>query len=405
VLSAELDRPGDKDGRRDGKGGFSAADFGAAGDGRTDDTAALQAALDATFKNGRQGFLTIPPGTYRVTRTLAIAFQQRGRDNVTRLSGISARGAQIVSNIRDEQPVLRIVSRAVVRFLLIEGLNIQGRGYESHGIEIDVEGEGRYLYNACLRDVVVQGCGGDGFRVIGNAFESQVINCYFRDNKGNGTTLGHGRTGGVLSAYHFMGCVFGGNGQHGVSIINRASDVSFHCCYFLLNGRFGLAAENGVSLLSHCGFENNQEKAGSFADGDAGIDLRTSGVLIGCTSYSIRRQTHMIRAYIANRLVMVGCTGSGGGDAKGAKLARLQGNGNAEATMIGCRGGIDVERGIELVEFGQRGAGASFGSRWDSRSLPRLGEYRLWVDDNGKLRIKRGDPKSADDGAIVGATS
>src|SRR3990167_1288626 len=44
---------------------LSAAAFGARGDGTTDDTAALQAALDRTFAPGGPGFLVIPPGTYR----------------------------------------------------------------------------------------------------------------------------------------------------------------------------------------------------------------------------------------------------------------------------------------------------------------------------------------------------
>src|SRR5579863_8908312 len=50
---------------------ISAADFGAVGDGSKDDTAALQKALDETFGNG-SGFLLIPPGTYRISRTLRI---------------------------------------------------------------------------------------------------------------------------------------------------------------------------------------------------------------------------------------------------------------------------------------------------------------------------------------------
>lgn len=404
AFAAEQDRGPVQEVGRHGREGLSAADFGATGDGRTDDTAALQAALDAAFKRGRPGFLVIPPGTYRVSRPLTVAFEQRGRDNVTRLSGISGRGAQIVSTIQGEQPVLRVSSRAVVRFLLIEGLDIKGGGRETHGVQLEAEANGSYIYNACLRDLVVQGCGGDGCHVMGNVFESQLFNCYFRGNKGNGATFGHGRPAGILSSMHVMGCVFGQNGQHGAAIVNNAYDVGFHGCYFLLNGQYGLSAENGCTLLSHCGFENNHEKAESFEKGDAGVRLRSFGTLIGCTAYSIRRQTHLVRAYVTSRLVMVGCTGSGGADAKGAKLAKLQGDGSAEATMIGCNGAVDAERGVELVEIGQRGVGVSFGSQWNSRSLPRLGEYRLWVDDAGKLRIKQGEPRSANDGMIVGAT-
>lgn len=50
--------------------GLSAADFGAVGDGRNDDTAALQAFVDAVAARGERGF--IPAGTYRITAPLRI---------------------------------------------------------------------------------------------------------------------------------------------------------------------------------------------------------------------------------------------------------------------------------------------------------------------------------------------
>src|SRR5215218_1552283 len=45
-------------------------DFGAVGDGRADDTAALQRALDALVGPGTATGLYIPAGRYRITRTL-----------------------------------------------------------------------------------------------------------------------------------------------------------------------------------------------------------------------------------------------------------------------------------------------------------------------------------------------
>lgn len=62
---------------------LSAADFGAIGDGSTDDTAALQAALDALKRQG--GVLALTPGAvYRISRGLlledAAGFRIEGRD-------------------------------------------------------------------------------------------------------------------------------------------------------------------------------------------------------------------------------------------------------------------------------------------------------------------------------------
>lgn len=380
---------------------LSAADFGAIGDGVADDTNAIQSALDATFNAEGAFFLVIPPGDYRLTRTVKVALVGKPRANITRLAGLSAYGARFVSDIQDGQPVFEFISRAVVRYILIEGLTIQGKGREGHGLSFDCNVEGSYLYNSCLRDIIVQGCGGDGCRMIGNVFEGQIFNSYFRDNRGNGATFGHGSAGGVLSAMHIFGCVFGNNGVHGVALVNRAADVSFHGCYFLLNGKFGVSAGNGCTLLSNCGFENNHRSAEGFDKGDAGIRLQVFGTLIGCTAYSIHHQTHLIRAFITNDLVMIGCTASGGGSAKGVKLAKLQGNNKGKATLIGCAGAIDYVGGIEALNLGRDGA--RFGSSWDSTNLPRLGDYRLWVDARGRLRLKKGEPQSDEDGSAVGS--
>lgn len=377
---------------------ISAADFGAVGDGSADDTGPLQAALEETFK-GDGGFLLIPPGTYRTTRSLRIAFPH-GR-NIGRHSGILAHGARILSNIENRANVLEIASIATVRFLLIEGLDIQGMGKEGHGIYIECDRSDDYFYNFCLRDVVVQACGGDGCRMVGNVFEGQVANCYFRDNGANGITFSHGEHGGILSSIHVFSCVFGQNGGHGAALIRNCYDVAFHGCYFLLNGAFGLAAENGCTLLSNCGFENNHMQAPDFAHGDAGISLNSFGTLVACTAYSVFKQTRLLRAFITKQLTMIGCSGGGGGAAAGAGLAVLHGTKSALATIIGCDGATETLGSFEALELGADG-GARFGSAWQSAILPRLGNYRLWVDKQGRLRLKNGAPTSDEDGTLVG---
>jgi hypothetical protein len=129
---------------------------------------------------------------------LRFASQPGPKGDITRNHGILAHGARILSAITDGSNVLEIVSRATVRFLLLEGLDILGGGREGHGILLECEHKEHYLYNFCLRDVSVQGCGGDGCCMMGNVFEGQIINTYLRDNKRNGLTLGHGAKAGIL---------------------------------------------------------------------------------------------------------------------------------------------------------------------------------------------------------------
>jgi hypothetical protein len=382
---------------------LSTAAFGTAGDGTTDDTTALQAALDAAFKPGGPGFLLIPPGTYRVTRTLRVAGLEGVRGNVGHNHGISAHGARLVSAIADGSNVLEFISRTTRRFLLIEGLDVLGGGREGNGLHFECEHKEHFLYNLCLRDVVVQGCGGDGCHMIGNVFEGQVINSYFRDNKKNGVTFAHGAKAGILSAIHVFGCVFGQNGQFGAAMTNGCYDVAFHGCYFLLNGKYGLVAQNGCTLLSNCGFENNHESAASFAAGGAGMVLQGFGTLIGCTAYSMLKQTRLLQAYVVGQLVMIGCSGSGDAAAKGAGLARIGGEKRGRATLIGSSGAVEYVNGFEALEISADGSGVRFGSDWRSPNLPRLGDYRLWVDGQGRLRLKKGAPQSDGDGSPVGA--
>jgi hypothetical protein len=72
--------------------------------------------------------------------------------------------------------------------------------------------------------------------------------------------------------------------------------------------------------------------------------------------------------------------------------------------MIGCHGSGDaVAKGAGLARIGFDGAGVRFGSDWKSSNLPRLSEYRMWVDQLGRLRLKKGMPTSDGDDAPVDA--
>lgn len=382
---------------RPGTDGFlSAAAFGAVGDGIADDTDALQGALDAALNSSPSTFLYIPPGRYIVTRTLRVEYTKEHSGNVVHPHGILARGASLQSRISTGEDVLSITSMATARFLLIEGLSIRGSRSERHGLSLDCNREGAYLYNLCLRDVTVENCGGNGFQMIGNIFEGQIFNSYFRDNAGSGAIMGHGDAGGVLSALHIFGCVFGGNGVHGAALVNTANDVSFHGCYFLENGRFGMSSGNGCALLTHCGFENNHMNAGSKAAGDAGLNVSNYATLIGCTGHSIHNQTHLVKSFVIGNLTMIGCMSSG------SRLATVQSDGRGRVTMIGCRGEVDQAGTFLSPDTGRSAFGAPFGERWDSPNPIRLGDYRLWVDDGGKLRMKKGNPASDQDGQPVG---
>lgn len=374
-----------------------ASQFGTVGDGSADDSRALETALIAAF-GATSGVLMIPPGIYRIGRTIRVPLTAGGEGRC----GVMAHGAHIVSTIGDGSNVFEFVNRADARYVVIEGLDILGSHRDGHGLYIESESPHAFA-DFCLRDVVVQYCGGDGAHLVGNLTAGQVSNGYFRTNRGNGITLSNGqRAGGVLSAVHVFGCVFGDNGQSGAALVNRCNDVAFHGCYFLQNGTGGLTAENGCTLLSNCGFENNHQTAARFEDGNAGIHVKNFATLIACMGYSMLKQSQLIHAELNGPLVMVGCSGSGDAAAKAAGLARLGGTEIASATLIGCSGAVSYENGFEGLEIAGAGGGIKFGADWRSRILPRFGDYRLWVDRGGRLRMKKGMPSADNDGVIVG---
>ncbi len=380
---------------------LSAHRFGAVGDGAADDTGALQAALDATFDPDptQPGLLVIPPGEYRITRGLHI----RMRENLGRQRRVTAYGARIKSTIADGAHVLHVHGDSIWRFLIIEGLEIDGSGQDGHGVFLDCDSPTHSIYNFCLRDLVVQGCGGDGCRLYGDVFESQLMGCAFRGNLANGATFAHSPHGGVLSSMQVFGCAFDDNEGHGGEIV-RSYDVGFHGCDFSRNGRFGLLAANGCELVLDCRFEDNHRAAFTFIDGGAGMGLRRYATLVGCSSRSSASQTHLIDADLTGsfaRLVMIGCTALGEGPAAGSGLARLRGGRGVDATIIGCRGAVTTDR-MDALEISGPQGGIGFSAGWRGTNLFRMGDHRLWVDKHGRLRLKAGAPDHDEDGAPVG---
>jgi hypothetical protein len=379
---------------------LSVRQFGAAGDGVADDTVALQAAIEAAFDPSptAPGALVIPPGTYKVSRTLRFLM----RENCGRQRRISAHGARLRSAIADGGHVLHIGSAAYWHFLVIEGLEIAGSGEDGHGLYLDCDHAVHALYNSCLRDVTVSGCGGDGCRLYGNVFESQIVTSAFRGNRGNGATLAHSPHGGVLSSLQLFGCAFDDNEAHGAEIV-RSYDVGFHGCTFRRNGRFGLLATNGCELVVDCHFDDNQRSAFDFENGGAGMYLRRYATLVGCVSRSTAKQTHLIDADLAGsfaRLAMIGCRAVGEGDAAAAGLAKLRGA-TRPATFLGCQGAVTSAGAAPLMIGGAEGGGIAFAADWHGANL-QLGEYRAWIDQHGRLRLKRGAPTADDDGSPVG---
>lgn len=73
----------------------SVKDFGAVGDGTTDDTAAIQATIDSLSQSGNGGVVYLPAGTYKVTSNLNITWPNGANQDTPARVTIEGEGADI----------------------------------------------------------------------------------------------------------------------------------------------------------------------------------------------------------------------------------------------------------------------------------------------------------------------
>jgi hypothetical protein len=173
-------------------------DFGATGDGSTDDRPAIQAAIDDAASAGKAGIL-IPAGTYRVSR---VNFPG-GRWSLD-LDGVQdfmvmGEGPKSVVKLVDTSSktgdwhvfILRNNCRRVVfQDLVVDGnrTGLTDPDEQSHGIEVNPGTEDLVVDRCILRE-----CFGDGMRLLGapgeNVRRLRVQNCLFQTNKRSGLAI------------------------------------------------------------------------------------------------------------------------------------------------------------------------------------------------------------------------
>jgi hypothetical protein len=171
-------------------------DFGAVGDGVTDDRLAIQAAIDDAVTNDKGGVL-FPPGTYRVSRTTVTSgrwsldlngvqdfmVMGEGPKSVVKLSDTtSATGNWHVFILRNN------CQRVVFKDLVVDGnrTGLTDPDEQSHGIEVE-DGTDDLVIDRC----VLRECFGDGVRLLGKAESAggnnvkrlRIENCLFQTNK------------------------------------------------------------------------------------------------------------------------------------------------------------------------------------------------------------------------------
>ena len=235
----------------------SVKDFGAAGDGITDDTAAIQAALD------NAGIITFPGGTYVVDPLNVFSDTTLILDPSTVLQAKTGYGANDrLLNINNVSNVAIQGNFAKIEMLKSEYVT----GEQRHGVFI-VTG-----VNVTINDLIVTDTGGDGFYVgsynnVDPSYNITLNNCISDNAKRNGLSIVSVKNCWVNGGEYKN--TLGSSPQSGIDIEpNSSSD-------FLWNVNL-----NGVSTY------NNYGDGISVVLGEYGAtsDVETSINIVDCTS-------------------------------------------------------------------------------------------------------------------------
>lgn len=298
----------------------SVKDFGAAGDGTTDDTAAIQNAINSLplnpagdgilsplgYANG--GTIYIPRGRYKVSSTLTL---RRG----VRITGEGRESSQLISHTADSVLKYLDSGRYVQDEIVVENLSIWQHASVTStsgaAIEVSFGSVSPPSTNLVCRNLIING----GYRgvMLGAGIWSSMDNCNVSNCVTNGVEiqLTNGAQSAPTTSTTFKNCYSSSNGAAGFRI-NGASYTSLVGCASDSNGTYGyhLDAGNAGSLYA-CGAEENT-LGGAYLKNTTGtvINLNvihtTSGVKHGVTLEACNRTTLLGGVYQADTVTGYG---------------------------------------------------------------------------------------------------
>ena len=241
---------------------FNVKDYGAVGDGVADDTAAIQATINAANTAGG-GTVYFPSGDYKTDSqiTLESDIELRGDMNA-RLMPSSLVPAQAYH--ADSKNNIRIIG------LLFEGVGTQY-----------TFGTQRLVQFSSCSEIQIDGCTFRKSREIGvvidNCSQGRMSSCLFENNYFYGAEVRNGSTSWVVSD-----CIFYENGSTGVAtsaggrgiVIWQATKINITNCTFTNQTEYGLrfysqasdTITNQQCVVSNCTFENNGTTASGKVD-------------------------------------------------------------------------------------------------------------------------------------------
>lgn len=216
--------------------------YGAKGDGVTDDTAAIQAAIAASAPGGTVYF---PAGTYVISSALTVS-------GSTRLTGDGVGAAAIQQTSATANGIVGSnISALVISDLLLYGPS-SGTGV---GVSLTLTGSSPTSY-VSLRNVRVRHFGSDGIN-IADPIVCRFDNVVSDMNGGHGFNLGSSTGGSGGTSLSLTACYALGNAQAGY-YLNRLQYTNLAGCAADSNGTGYYLNQCVEVALTGCGTESNQ---------------------------------------------------------------------------------------------------------------------------------------------------
>lgn len=195
-------------------------DFGAKGNGTTDDTQAIQDAINSVATSDLYDTVYIPNGTYLIS-------QIKLKSNVK----IKGDGFNTILKSIDNNPNNSVIcfNSTNVQYSSVENLCIKGnRWVDSNnaytdGIRLDNEG-GSGDCCTTLRNLKIVECAGNGIHIMTSVRETRIDNCLSQSNELNGLLMDEDATDNFV-----YNCSFYDNKQNGVFNDNAANNKYINC--------------------------------------------------------------------------------------------------------------------------------------------------------------------------------
>jgi hypothetical protein len=288
----------------------SVKDFGAVGDGVTDDTAAIQTAINAWIAGNVPAVLVFPAGKYKITSELVCS----PAVNIVAQKALFGYGAEIVN--QSPTKAIKFITTVNRRFwanAVIEGLTVRG-GVNCFSFEAGGPANQDWMWQFTLKNLNAFDFSGVGFYGYDGFFESAFYSCAAWALNSNVTGYGYKFENGPSSVISSID-IYNANtrrGLHGIYTVSPVVNVNIYGGTFLEayeeGIRFGFAAGN---VISGPHVEDNfQSGSGSIR---AGIRYSGSATVIGVQAQSrdATKQNYAVNIFAFQGSVVFG--GNDGG--------------------------------------------------------------------------------------------